>query len=147
MQLFAEIFSSRPLNVSFRRNLVAENLQSWHDLVIRLINIRLIDRSDIFKWSLNSNDQFSINSMYQAFIDTNIMPNNSYLWKIKIPLKIKVFICLLYREAILTKDNLVKRNWHENIMCCFCDSLESIQHLFFNCALAMFIWRVMQITF
>jgi hypothetical protein len=79
MQLFAEIFSSRPLNVSFRRNLVAENLKSWHDLVIRLINIRLIDRSDIFKWPLNSNDQFSINSMYQAFIDTNIVPNNSYL--------------------------------------------------------------------
>jgi hypothetical protein len=51
----AEIFSSRPLNVSFRRNLVAENLQSWHDLVMRLINMHLTDRSDIFMWSLNSN--------------------------------------------------------------------------------------------
>jgi hypothetical protein len=30
----------------------------------------------------------------------------SYLWKLKIPLKIKVFIWLLYIEAILTKDNL-----------------------------------------
>jgi hypothetical protein len=90
--------------------LVAENLQSWHNLVMRLTNIQLIDRPDIFKWSLNFSSQFSVNSMYQAFIDTNVVPNNSYLWKIKIPLKIKVFICLLYREAILTKDNLVKRN-------------------------------------
>jgi hypothetical protein len=77
---------------------------------MRLINIRLTDRSDIFKWSLNSSGQFSVSSMYQVFIDTNIVSNNSYLWKIRIPLKIKVFIWLLYREAILTKDNLVKRN-------------------------------------
>jgi hypothetical protein len=77
---------------------------------MRLINIRLTDRSDIFKWSLNSSGQFFVSSMYQVFIDTNIVSNNSYLWKIRIPLKIKVFIWLLYREAILTKDNLVKRN-------------------------------------
>jgi hypothetical protein len=51
----AEIFSSRPLNVSFGRNLVAENLQSWHDLVIKLTSIRLTDRPNYFKWSLNSN--------------------------------------------------------------------------------------------
>jgi hypothetical protein len=32
-------------------------------------------------------------------------------------------------------------------MCCFCDSLEIIQYLFFDCALAKFIWRVIKITF
>jgi hypothetical protein len=112
-----------------------------------LISIHLTDRLDIFKWSLNSNGQFSVNLMYQAFIDTNIVPNNSYLWKIRIPLKIKVFLWLLYREAILTKDNLVKRNWHGTIMCCFCDSPKTIQHLFFDCALTKFIWRAMQIIF
>jgi hypothetical protein len=85
--------------------------------------------------------------MYQAFLDTNVVPNNSYIWKIKVSLKIKVFLWLLHREAILTKDNLVKRNWHGNIMCCFCDSYETMQHLFFDCALAKFIWRVIQITF
>jgi hypothetical protein len=48
--------------------------------------------------------------MYQAFLDTNVVSTNSHLWKIKVPLKIRVFLWLLYREAILTKDNLVKRN-------------------------------------
>jgi hypothetical protein len=75
----AEIFSSRPLNVSFRRNLVAENLQSWQNLVMRLINIRLTDRPDIFMWSLNFSGQFSVNSIYQALIDTNVVLNNNYL--------------------------------------------------------------------
>jgi hypothetical protein len=54
--------------------------------------MHLTDRPNIFKWSLNSNGRFSINSMYQAFLDTNVVPNNSYLWKIKIPLKIKVLM-------------------------------------------------------
>jgi hypothetical protein len=115
----ADIFSLRPLNVSFCRNLVAENLLSWHDLVMRLLDIQLTDRSDTFKWPLNHNGQFSVNSMYQAFLDINVVPNNCHVWKIKVPLKIRVFMWLLYREAILTKHNLVKRNLHGNIMCYF----------------------------
>jgi hypothetical protein len=85
--------------------------------------------------------------MYQTFLDANVVPKNSHLWKIKVPLKIKVFLWLLYREAILTKDNLVKRNWNGNIMCCFCNQLETIRHLLFDCILAKFSWRVIQLTF
>jgi hypothetical protein len=51
----AKIFSSRPLNVSFRRNLVAQNLQSWQHLVMKLTSVRLTDRPDHFKRPLNSN--------------------------------------------------------------------------------------------
>jgi hypothetical protein len=36
--IIADIFSTRPLNVSFRRSLVAANLQSWHHLILRLSN-------------------------------------------------------------------------------------------------------------
>jgi hypothetical protein len=35
----ADIFSSRPLNISFRRNLVAENSLAWHELVSRLMDM------------------------------------------------------------------------------------------------------------
>jgi hypothetical protein len=51
-----------------------------------------------------------VSSMYQTLLDTNIIPDNTSLWKLKIPLKIKVFLWLLYRGEISTKDNLVKRN-------------------------------------
>jgi hypothetical protein len=85
--------------------------------------------------------------MYQAFLETNVVPNKSYHWKIKIPLKIRVLLWLLYREAIVTKDNIVKRNWHGNVMCCFCNNYKTIQHLFFDCSLAKFLWRVIQLTF
>jgi hypothetical protein len=95
---------------------------------------------------LKYDGKFSVSSMYQALLDTDIVPYNSYLWKIKIPLKIKVFLWLLYREVILTKDNLVKRTWHGNEMCDFCNYHETIQQLFFDCALAKFIWRVVQLA-
>jgi hypothetical protein len=63
----------------------------------------------------------------------------------KVPLKIKVFIWFLHWKVILTKDNLVKRNWNGHESCCFCDNKESIQHLFFDCPLAKIIWRIILI--
>jgi hypothetical protein len=85
--------------------------------------------------------------MYQAMLDSNIVPYNSYLRKIKIPLKIKIFLWVLYIEEILTKDNLVKRNWYRNVMGCFYNNYETIHHLFFDCNLVKFIWRAIQLTF
>jgi hypothetical protein len=34
---------------------------------------------------------------------------NKRIWKAEIPLKIKVF--MINKNAILTKDNLIKKNW------------------------------------
>jgi hypothetical protein len=31
-------------------------------------------------------------------------------------------------------------------MCCFCNSDETVQHLFFDCALAKLIWRVIHLA-
>ncbi|WVZ76754.1 hypothetical protein U9M48_024697, partial [Paspalum notatum var. saurae] len=33
--------------------------------------------------------------------------------QLKVPLKIKIFICLLFRGVILTKDNLIRRHWQD----------------------------------
>jgi hypothetical protein len=85
--------------------------------------------------------------MYQAVLDLDIVPHSIYLWKLKLPLKVKVFLWLLFRRVILTKDNLVKRNWHGDTKCCFCNNHETIQHLFVDCMMAMFIWWVIHLTF
>jgi hypothetical protein len=103
-----DIFHTLPLNISFRRSLVAEILNSWNHLVLRLAYIHLREWADIFRWSFKYDGQFPVNSMYQVLLDLEIVPHNSYLCKIKLPLKINVFLWLLYREAILTKVNLVR---------------------------------------
>ena len=64
----------------------------------------------------------------------------------KIPLKIKIFMWYLKRGAILTKDNLAKRNWNGSKTCYFCSKPETIHHLFFECHYAKFLWHAIHIV-
>jgi hypothetical protein len=85
--------------------------------------------------------------MYLDMLDDDTKYLKKYIWKMKVPLKIKVFMWFFHRKVIFTKNNLLKRNWNGNESCCFCDSKESIQHLFFECPLAKIIWRIIYMTF
>jgi hypothetical protein len=44
-----DIFRTHPLNISFRRSLVAENLYTRNHLILRLAHIHLRERADIFQ--------------------------------------------------------------------------------------------------
>jgi hypothetical protein len=50
--------SSIPLNISFRRSLVDNNLSQWLHLVARVSNVVLVDGKDYFKWPLTKSDVF-----------------------------------------------------------------------------------------
>ena len=51
------------------------------------------------------------------------------------------------RKVILTKDNLVRRNWNGCKRCVFCQHDESVELLFISCHFARNIWRLMHFTF
>ena len=143
----ATVFNSIPLNISFRRGLVGNNLVLWYNLVARIAQVRLNDREDVFKWGLHQSGIFSVHSMYSALICNGHVRQNRTLWKTRIPLKIKIFLWYLHRGVVLTKDNLARRNWNGSKKCVFCSHNETIQHLFFDCHFAKFLWRVVQYTF
>jgi hypothetical protein len=44
-------------------------------------------------------------------------------------------------------DNLIRRNWRGGKQCVFCAQTETIQHLFFECHIAKFIWTAVHIAF
>lgn len=44
-------------------------------------------------------------------MQTDSIPYRSIVWKLKVPLKIKIFLWYLQKGVILTKDNLLKRRW------------------------------------
>ena len=48
----ATVFSTIPLNISFRRGLRDQNLVFWHDLIASVAHVVLNDTTDIFKWNL-----------------------------------------------------------------------------------------------
>jgi hypothetical protein len=112
-----------PPNVSFRRDLIGPRLTVWNALFQLLDSIQLSVRSDEFWWNLHDNGNFSVDFLYKTIIQSVIpFDNNKKIWKMKIPLKTKIFAWYLYRGVILTKDNLVKCNWHGSTRCVFLSS-------------------------
>jgi hypothetical protein len=122
-------------------------LVAWNALLQRLDSIQLSNGTDEFRWNLHPNGKFSVGSLYKAIIQSNIPVNsNKKIWKMKIPLKTKIFGWYLRRSVILTNDNLVKRNWHGSTQCVFCHQDETINHLFFQCRFARSIWSLIQVA-
>jgi hypothetical protein len=85
--------------------------------------------------------------MYKDLMKGVGLPTECINWKVKLLLKIKVFLWYLKQGVILTKDNLVKRNWKGSVQCCFCSSNETIQHLFFDCHMARLMWSIVCMPF
>jgi hypothetical protein len=107
----AKVMESSPPNVTFRRDISGQRLASWNALLQRLANVHLQDGLDEFRWNLHENGKFSVDSMYNALIQPDIpidKHSNDKLWKLKLPLWIKVFGWYLRKGVILTKDNLAK---------------------------------------
>jgi hypothetical protein len=48
--------------------------------------------------------------MYSDVMKDEHKPDGCVVWKLKLPLKKKIFLWHLKKGVILTKDNLVKRN-------------------------------------
>jgi len=53
-----------------------------------------------------------------------------------------MFLWLLSKNRILTRDNLAKRRELADQTCLFCTERESVDHLFFHCSVAKRLWRV-----
>jgi len=140
------VLGSTPFNISFRRNLVGANLLAWHRIVASVQDLHLVDQKDAFVWGLNASGIFTVKSMYAALINNEVRVSQD-IWQTKLPIKIKIFLWYLKKEVVLTKDNLVTRNWSGDRGCCFCHFPETINHLFFDCFYAKFLWRAVHIIF
>jgi len=47
--------------------------------------------------------------MYRTLIARLSAPRKNLIWKLRLPLKIKIFIWYLQKGVVLTKDNLARR--------------------------------------
>jgi hypothetical protein len=64
------------------------------------------------------------------------------VWKIKVPPRIHVFLWLLAKGKVLTRDNLDKCR-HVDKTCLFCAEAETINHIFFECCVVKLMWEMM----
>jgi hypothetical protein len=90
----------------------------------------LTDEPDKVRWLLTRSGDFSVKSLHLYLSARLINFPYKVLWKLRIPLRIKVFCWLVIKNRVLTRDNLKKKGWKGNDLCEFCDNLESQNHLF-----------------
>jgi hypothetical protein len=139
------VISSNFQGLNFRRHLVGENAVMFENLKRMCSDIHLSQEIDRVNWSLDKNG-FSTKSLYNRISCEGVKVPYRFLWKIKIPHKIKIFLWLIIKNRILSKENLIKRSWSGVSDCVFCGLFESTKHLFFECSVARFIWRLIQIA-
>jgi hypothetical protein len=143
----ADVFSQVPLKIGFRQALSGYRGTRWLHLVSRLMDVNLSMQLDTFVWKLTTSGKFTVKSLYLDFMNDHTPFLRKYIWKLKVPLKIKKIMWFLHQRVLLTKDNLVRRNWHGSTKCCHCDQDETIQHLFIECPLAKVVWRIVHMAF
>jgi hypothetical protein len=112
----------------------------WRYMRDNLAMISLNREHDKPRWKLTKSGIFSVKSLYNKLSAVGVDRSFKQLWKAKIPLKIKIWLWLIWHNAIATKDNMKKRKWVGSFTCQFCPNDESITHLFFTCPMAAYMW-------
>ena len=65
------------------------------------------------------------------------------VWKLKIPPRVQMFLWLLSKNKLLTRNNLAKRRELDDLTCLFCSETITIHHLFFYCCVAKCMWSAL----
>jgi hypothetical protein len=94
--------------IQFGRTLFGETLQQWEEMKEMVDNIQLIDGKDKVKWKIGSSGQFRVKDLYLQLRAEGSFPQK-FLWKTKIPMKVGIFLWLMLKCSVLTKDNLLRR--------------------------------------
>ena len=98
-------------------------------------------KEDVVLWGLSKNAKYSTKSMYNWLEKPLHGSNYRWIWGVKLPLKIQIFLWQMAQNAILTRDNMKKRLWPGEPCCSFGDKLETAQHLLFLCPVSRVVWR------
>jgi hypothetical protein len=117
--------------ITFSRWLINDLRNEWNKILTDVLNVQLESESDTICWKLEGNGVFSVQSTYNALTCSDSGPYYKNIWKGKIPPKIKIFLWLVANDAILTKDDMLKRKWQGDPLCYFCHLPETVTHLFF----------------
>jgi hypothetical protein len=74
-----KVVSRVPLNVPFRRYLIGNKLVIWHNLVQRIMAVRLNNDEDVFRWKLHQHRKYYVHYLYLALINSGLVERNKTL--------------------------------------------------------------------
>jgi hypothetical protein len=94
-------------------------------------------------WRFTVSGQFTSNSAYKTLINPGECTKaHSLNWKVKAPLKVKIFVWALLKDRIATKVNLNMRGgqFQDSCVLCHTPTPETTTHLFLTCTFARSLW-------
>jgi len=116
----------------------------WYELLSIIEDVHLNDESDQIIWSFSSNGKFSVQSLYAVINHHGVTPVYvRAVWKLTAPPRVQIFLWLLSKNKLLTRDNLAKRREVSDNACLFCSEPETIHPLFFDCCIAQALWAIL----
>ncbi|KAE8780094.1 hypothetical protein D1007_46766 [Hordeum vulgare] len=111
----------------------------WNSLR-EVVPLPLSPEPDSVSWSLSPSREFSVSSTYQALCRRPVLPWPSPLWKVPMPLKIKIFVWQLLRDRMASGTEVLKCHGPGNGICPLCHVPETGTHILFSCVAAQALW-------
>lgn len=143
-----DIWNGEVLRLSFRRNVSERLMLMWDELNYVTGSIQLSSEEDQIMWSYSSSGKYSVQSLYAVINHRGVVPVFiQAVSKLFIAPRVQFFLWLLSNNKLLTRDNLVKRRTVNDPSCLFCEEGESINHLFFQCCVAVNVWEFVSAYF
>jgi hypothetical protein len=136
----SQAYSDEGWHIPFRRSLDQNDLLTWEELCNLIDEIDPVDRPTKISWRLKPNGTFSTKSLYLELCRAPEVPLMKPIWKAKIPLKTKIFTWELARGRLLSNDQILARWGPSDGKCALCGEDENVEHIFFQCDLAKFMW-------
>lgn len=103
----------------------------------------LSDTDDVLVWRWSASGEYTASSVYKRMITTGkVCWNFMEIWTAAAPSKVKVFTHLMLKNRILTRDTLQRQGINCETNCVLCEilTLETHNHLFFQCLNAQAVW-------
>ncbi|KAJ1698015.1 hypothetical protein LUZ63_006527 [Rhynchospora breviuscula] len=101
-------------------------------------------------WNWTTTGIFSSSSAYGVLSNSGVLSMyHPFLWNMKSPPKVRIFLWLLLQDRLHTQQNLLLRGWPSATACPSCTStfVETTDHLFLQCQFAIDVWTLVQIRF
>jgi hypothetical protein len=113
------------LRFTFRRTVDNRLMRQWEELtqIAESLSLRE-DEEDAIIWQFESSGRFSVHSLYAVINHRGIKQvYTPVVWKIIVSPRFHIFLWLLTNNKILTRDNLAKRKYVEDLTCLFCSEV------------------------
>ena len=124
-----------------RRSLSPSEECNFYQLMQQLQSAWPSAEEDKVEWALNKSKLFTTKSLYSFLIHRGVCVKEAEnLWRVKAPMKIKVFLWQLDNDRLQTAVSLKHRGWKGSHLCVLCGRAEDVNHIFFRCSVARMVW-------